>query len=101
MRDEGTFVASSVTVVVCIDVDWWMGVWVGVVISCAYRSYMLLELSLQRERMKVMANRCHKTKHLISTRFQHYLNLHVAHRPTCCLPEVNTWSCPMKTIKSA
>ena len=38
MRDEGTFVASSVTVVVCIDVDWWMGVWVGVVMSCVYRS---------------------------------------------------------------
>ena len=32
------FVASSVTVVVCIDVAWWMGVWVGVVMSCVYRS---------------------------------------------------------------
>lgn len=40
MRDEGMFVVSSATVVVCIDVDWWMGVgvWVGVVMSCEYRS---------------------------------------------------------------
>ena len=38
MRDEGMFVVSSATVVVCINVDWWMGVWVGVVMSCEYRS---------------------------------------------------------------